>query len=256
MMQPTHQPGNHGLAAGEQPGLSAAAFAQSTFAEAAGMLREFTGGASLLQVEWELIQQLARQAAQLMDDLPATCAADLEIILPRRWWEPPWTADQLDPRLSSWLWRRTIRKKKIEQVFITGTVEDDPGGSDEHSVSFNVDAYLLAADGTLRYSGDFFSFPKGQYPTPPLTAGTLGPNDPRWDYLFRLGAAAHPVELAGLGIDATEQLLKAFAELGAATRDALKTRIGQLHQAGGSLPAGARAGHPVRPPETDGAPSS
>jgi hypothetical protein len=256
MMQPTHQPDTPGLAASEQPGLPAAAFAQSSFAEAAGMLHDFTGGASLLQVEWELIQQLARQAAQLMEDLPATCAADLEIILPRRWWEPPWTADQLDPRLSPWLWQRTIRTKKIEQVFIAGTVEDSPTESDEEVVAFNVDAYLLGADGTLRHSGDFFYFSRAQYPSPPLAAGNLGPDDLRWDYLYRLGETAQPVELADLGIVWTEQLLQAFAELGAATRDALKTRIGQLQQAGGSLPAAARAGVRVRPPETDGAPSS
>jgi hypothetical protein len=255
-MQPTNKPGNHSLEAGEHPGLSAAAFAQSSFAEAAGMLHEFTGGASLLQVEWELIQQLARQAAQLMHDLTAVAAADLEIILPRRWWEPPWTADQLDPRLSPWLRRRTIRKKTIEQVFIAGAVSDAPQESDRETVAFNVDVYLLGADGVLRHSGDYFYFPRAQYPSPPLTAGILGLDDPRWDHLFRLGEAALPVELAEVGIDLTEHLLQAFAELGAATRDALKTRIGQLQQAGGSMPPGARGPRSVRPPETDGAVSS
>lgn len=244
-MQPTHP--HHSLEAGEQPGLSAAAFAQSSFAEAAGMLQDFTGGASLLQVEWELIQQLARQAAQLMDDLTATCSADLEIILPRRWWEPPWTADRLDPRFSPWVWQRTIRKKKIEQVFIAGTVEDSPMESDEDVLAFNVDVYLLGADGILRHSGDYFYFPRAQYPSPPLAAGIMGPNDPRWDHLYRLGEAAQPVELAEVGIDLTEQLLQAFAELGAATRDALKSRIGQLQQAGGSLPGAARGGRPGPP---------
>lgn len=232
-------PSEDEIPAGPVEGISAAAAAQKAFAEAAGMLSDFTGGASLLQVEWQLIQQLAQQAAQLSGDLDAWSAADLVVTLPRPWWDPPW-ADSHDSALTRWVRRRAVRTRTVAQVVLMGSVDTDPEGTTAEHWSFYVDAYLLGDDGVLRVAGEFRAFSRAEHPEPPYSPGDMGPCDPAWEELaISLGADPTLVELDGVGFDTTELLLKAFAELAEATRRTMASRIERLRHSGGALPAGA-----------------
>jgi hypothetical protein len=208
---------------------SVAAAAHGAFADALGMLHEFTGGASLLLVEWELVQQLACQAAQLFDDLDAWHAANLLIALPRRWWEPPWTARDFDPPLKQWEWQQNVRTRTVEQIIVGGEVEANDATDD--SWSFWVRAYLLGNDGVLRSESGDLSFSRAEFRKPPLKAGEMGPNDVRWGDLT-IGAEATELKLEDIGFYNTEQLLRHFAELAATTRTSLQERIGRLREAG------------------------
>lgn len=208
--------------------LSAAAAAQAGFADAAAMLNDFTGGASLLMVEWQLIEQLARQAAQIFDDLNATFAADLVTTFPRPWWEPPWTR---------WMRRgEPGRTRIITQLGLLAYVEADAKGTNAETWSFHVVVFLLGQDGVLRFAAGDPTWPRAQLPEPPLTPGTVGPGDPLWERV-NLGRGAVPVEAADLDLAATRDLLHAFAELADATRRSTAARIARLRESGGVLPA-------------------
>lgn len=187
------------------------------------MLREFTGGASLLMVEWQLLQQLAQQAALLFDDLDVYHAADLTVPHPRRWWEPRW----LRGKGASHAGQSSV----VHQVYLGGTVEPDEEESSATEWAFLVDVYLLGRDGVLRWDIETLTFPRSEYPEPPLEIGDHGPHYRVWLDL-ELGAGAEPVELQNMGFTVTEQLLQAFAELGTSTRDVLRERIARLHEVG------------------------
>lgn len=210
---------------------SAAAAAHGAFADALGMLREFTGGASLMQVEWQLIQQLAQQAARLFDDLDGWHGCDLEIPQPRRWWEPPWTARDFDPPLKPWEWQRTVRTRTVEQTVVAGAVVVDEQGTNAERWSYWVHAYLLGSDGILRSDSGYYSYARTEHPEPPLPVGNLGPDASPWRDL-KIGGDAEPLTMEDLGPTDTELLLRAFAELAALTRDAVARRIERLREAG------------------------
>jgi hypothetical protein len=162
------------------------------------------------------------------------------VTLPRPWWDPPWT-DSHDSALTRWVRRRTVRTRTVEQVVLMGSVDADHEGTTAEHWSFYVDAYLLGDDGVLRAAGEFRAFSRAEHPAPPYTPGDMGPCDPAWEELgLNLGADATPVELDDVGFDTTELLLKAFAELGEATRRTMASRIERLRHSGGALSAGAR----------------
>lgn len=202
---------------------SAAAAAHDAFADALGMLREFTGGASLLMVEWQLVQQLAQQAAQLFDDLPVCHADGLVIPHPRRWWEPPWTRGEPDAEL------RPGQFTLIDQVFLAGRVWVDDEADNAAEWGFFVDAYFLGRDAVLRNEGATFTYPRSEHPQPPLEVGLHGHEYSAWVDLD-LGRHAEP--LHDIGLVLTEHLLKSFAQLGASTRDVLRERIERVRAVG------------------------
>lgn len=231
---PASRPDDRGAAHLEEAA-SAAAAAHGAFADALGMLNEFTGGASLMQVEWQLIQQLAQQAARLFDDLNGWHARDLELPLPRRWWEPPWSARDFDPPLKPWEWQRTVRTRTVEQVVVAGTVEVDEEDTNAEQWSFWVRVWLLGNDGIMRREAGYYGYPRAEHPEPPLKVGELGPDELLWTEL-EIGDEAKPLELEDLGPDSTEHLLRGFAELAARTRDSVARRIDRLREAALSGP--------------------
>lgn len=199
----------------EQPqGMAAAAQAQAAMAQAAAMLADFTGGASLLMVEWQVIQQMCHQAAAMFADLDAWFADDLEIEHPRRWWQ------------------RAPRRDYVEQVFICAHVTEEPERTTEISYGFWAEAFLLGRDGVLRHNSDYFDFDRGRYPRPPLKEGWIGVDDQQYGLLRCLGTYAGEAQVDDRGIEDTEHLLKGFADLASTTRDKLAQRIGRLKQAG------------------------
>lgn len=183
--------------------------AHTAFLEAARMLKEESGGGSVLMLEWVVIQKLAQEAAQLFEDLPFTLAPDGARELPRRWW-------QLQPRFE---W--------VEQMYLIGQVDEDVEESDDEQITFQVKSFLLGRDGVVRVNYDSVWFARRNVP---IRAGVLAIDAKAWTHLvgLKVGEGADPAVFEDVTVDEAAQLLSALERLATATRDRIAARLQRL----------------------------
>jgi hypothetical protein len=183
--------------------------AHAAFLEAARLLREASAGTPVLELEWAVIQTLARDAANLFDDLPLVAAPQALVLVPRRWWQ----------------WRPGV--SQVDQKFLTVHVGvDASAGSGDALVE--ITSFLLGRDGGLRVG---MKFVPAKADDMTLRPGWMPPDDPRMKELFywEAGHEAETLLMNEVEIEETERILAALERLAVLTRDRVSARLQRLH---------------------------
>ncbi len=182
------------------------------FLEAASILQNAGGGASVLMLEWAHIQRLVEEASRFFDDLPIHHAPEVKVEEKRGRWK-----------------RSTVRA--VRQMYLAGFVQHSIDDSDTARTVFDAKIFLLGEDGVLRIRWEKVWFDLGDVPLEP---GWMGVEDPRWIHMadLEVGTDSEPAAIGHLGSRDTEELLTALSRLATLTRDQIAARLGRLGELG------------------------
>jgi hypothetical protein len=180
--------------------------AHAAFLEAARLLREASAGTPVLELEWAVIQTLARDAAQMFDDLPLVLGPPKSVVLPRRWWQ------------------RHAGVELVDQKFLTVLIRVDNSGDEP---MMEIVSILLGRDAVLRLDMTFVPATRARTTFQP---GWMPPDDKRMNHLFywNAGNTAEPILLNELEMEEADRILVAFERLAVLTRDRVAARLRRL----------------------------